>query len=107
MSKEKKSWVYEYRKQVAAEEREGWVICAQSGERVRIEFRERHHVARRVGVCIMIYVYIPRGLHRWIEDNAKKAVELGWIRKEAEGYPKDPNQFRPWTPGSCVNEHLL
>lgn len=107
MSPEKKSWMALYRAQVEAEEKAGFVRCAESGELVRIEFRERHHVCRRLGHRIMIYVYITKGLHRWIEDNVKKAIEIGWIRKEGEGYPKDPNQFRPWQPGTCVNEHLL
>lgn len=68
---------------------------------------QRHHVARRLGNRILIYLYVTTEFHAWIESHAKESRALGWLRNIGEGYPADPNQPRPWPKGALRNEHLL
>jgi hypothetical protein len=105
VSPKRKSWLKQYQEQHAKDPE--MVVDAMDGRPRPKSRMTRHHVARRLGNRILIYVYITAGHHDWIERHAEQARKLGWLRNEGEGYPKDPKQPRPWFPGSCINEHLL
>lgn len=105
MSKDKAGRMEQYRKQHESDP--AMVVDAQDGRKRPKSRMQRHHVARRLGNRLLIYCYIQPGFHDWAETHVQQALKEGWIRKEGEGYAKDPNQPRPWYPGSCINEHLL
>jgi len=73
--------------------------CGLSGNK-NGPWLERHHFRGRHGENIMHYVYICGpggcGIHRQIHDNGKLAREQGWLWKEYDGLPHDPNQKIPW-----------
>ncbi len=102
--KTQKDWEAEYREQWHNDL--PYQRCAMTGKVMHKDSMERHHVARRRGIRILIYVYLFQK-HRWIEDNAKKARAMGWLRNIGEGYPIDPEQPRPWIGGTLIGEKIL
>lgn len=108
MSRSKKYWNALYERQVASERNFlGYARDAETGFPIHRSGAHRHHINRRLGQNILIYCYIEPEFHEWIEAHSRESRALGWLRNEGQGYPKDPNQPRPWVPGTVINEHLL
>jgi len=105
VSDDRAEWNARYKKQHESDP--DHVICAVTGNRVPKWKMQRHHVARRLGRRILIYCYVTPAFHEWIENNSALARQHGWLRNEGEGYPKNPDQPRPWFKGSLINEHML
>jgi hypothetical protein len=96
-----------YSMRCEVEKSTGYCRCAETGQVVPIESRERHHIGKRQGMWVHVYAFITPGLHNWIEKHTNKARELGWIRNAAYGLVPNPNQPRPWKQGTLVGEEIL
>jgi hypothetical protein len=64
--------------------------------RGRKSMLERHHVFRRWGRLIMLYRYVTRRLHAWIEANSKKAREKGLLFDVVRGELRNPSKHDPF-----------
>ena len=104
VSDAKREWLRKYREQ--CQQDAPYQRCAMTGRLEHKDHLERHHVARRLGQHILIYIYLTAPAHRLVEENAKWAREKGWLRNIGQGYAIG-TQPKPWLPGTCINEALL
>lgn len=104
VSDAKKEWLRRYREQCHQDA--PYQRCAMTGRLEHKDNLERHHVARRLGQHILIYVYLTAPAHRLVEENTKWSRENGWLRNIGQGYAIG-TQPKPWLPGTLINEALL
>lgn len=92
---EEKNWI-DRRYRCLMECSTGFLREAVHGRVIHRDFLDPHHPYGRKGKFLLCVVWILKPFHKWIHNNANKAMEIGWLQPKYRAAPYDPDYKRPW-----------